>query len=825
MTPIDWERQASIPPGPAALLAALQFGSGENGGRLLQQLDSAAWSTALQFSDRAQLRLLVGHLLTQHLPAPLQERLRQDRARNASRMSALYRAFDEIADTLETRALPYLVLKGFTHDVVFADEPQVRPQYDIDLYAPDEHLRAIRDVLLSLGYEPLTGLAGLPLDHMPTMVRKTGWEWRGDLFDPEIPPSVDLHFRFWDDKTEHIPVPELDRFWSRRVAGSVRGRQVAMLDPADRLAYAALHLLRHVLRGSVRVYHVYELAYFLNRHCHADRFWSRWQDLHPPEMRSLEAVAFALAYRWFGGTLPAVPRQEIESLPRSVRTWMDVHGDAPLAALFEPNKSELWLHLALIESNSDRLRVMRRRLLPLRLPGPVSATFVSEQDLTWKVRMERTFRWLAHIGVRVQHHARTLIPTIAEGLTWTHPDHGLALRQFLLLLCAANIYAFGIFILFLLYNLFLLDAGYRENSLGIFSGAMTLGTIAGALPAAALCHRVGIRASLVAGCIGVAAFSACRTIHWGDLWLAATAFGAGCASSLWMIALMPAVAAILPDRHRPTAFSLWIGSGIATGSVAGLLGSRLPAWIAAAGLAADTLTAKRIAIIIGCALALCALWPLSRLTCLSGRAEPEPKTYPNEPFVWRYLFAFGLWQFAVGMFNPLFNAYFFREAGASIEQIGNIFAGSQLAQVAALAVAPLILGKAGVIEGTAVIQAAGAACLVAIATGLPPFGVAVGYAAFMSCQAMVEPGMFSALMNRVAHYERSGASGLNFFVMFGAQAIAAAVGGWLVTQAGYAAMLHAAGAVALVSALFFRLLLKSERISHAEVARASGESV
>src|SRR5262245_15074848 len=167
------------------------------------------------------------------------------------------------------------------------------------------------------------------------MVRKTGWQWRGDFFDPEIPPAIDLHFRFWDASTECFAVPGLDDFWSRREPGQVNGRPIPVLHLVDRLGYASLHVLRHLLRGSLRIYHVYELAYFLDRHAEDSSLWYAWHRFHAPELRRAQIISFRLAWKWFGGKIPAAVEEEAYHLP-----WMEAHAAAPVEGIFRPNKEE-----------------------------------------------------------------------------------------------------------------------------------------------------------------------------------------------------------------------------------------------------------------------------------------------------------------------------------------------------------------------------------------------------------------------------------------------------------------------------------------------------
>ena len=82
-------------------------------------------------------------------------------------------------------------------------------------------MAAALDVALGLGYEPLGGGDCHPVDHLPTLIRKTGWEWRGDYFDPELPLALELHFRLWDASIEGFAMPGMEDFWERRECRSL----------------------------------------------------------------------------------------------------------------------------------------------------------------------------------------------------------------------------------------------------------------------------------------------------------------------------------------------------------------------------------------------------------------------------------------------------------------------------------------------------------------------------------------------------------------------------------------------------------------------------
>ena len=49
----------------------------------------------------------------------------------------------------------------------------------------------------------------------------------------EIPVSIELHFRFWNQEWERLEAPGTDAFWARRVMGDIAGIRLAVLDPVD----------------------------------------------------------------------------------------------------------------------------------------------------------------------------------------------------------------------------------------------------------------------------------------------------------------------------------------------------------------------------------------------------------------------------------------------------------------------------------------------------------------------------------------------------------------------------------------------------------------
>jgi MFS family permease len=374
-------------------------------------------------------------------------------------------------------------------------------------------------------------------------------------------------------------------------------------------------------------------------------------------------------------------------------------------------------------------------------------------------------------------------------------------------LFAENLYDAGIYIFFLLYNLYLLDLGYREDFLGWVTAAVSAGSIAGSLPAAVVVRRLGLKRTLICTSLGVPLLSACRATALGGPWLVATAFLSGFTAAIWAVSLVPIVATLTTERNRALGYSLWSGWGIGLGVPCGILAGALPGWVSRWDAGAGPTAAKHISLLLGVAVALLSPIVLSRLP-LEGPTPGRPKVFPRGPFVRRYLFAFTIWNIAIGVFTPFFFAYFARQLHLSVSQIGVIFSASQLVQVGALAAVPFILRRFGAVPGIAMMQTGAALSLAWLATGPSAAAAGILYAIYSSFQNMSEPGLFTLLMSRVDPAQRAGVSSLNFFAGAVAQAAAAALAGIAVVRFGYRPVLIFGATAAALSAFLFQHMLR-----------------
>jgi hypothetical protein len=198
------------------------------------------------------------------------------------------------------------------------------------------------------------------------------------------------------------------------VRQNLDGQPYFALDPADALGYSALHLLRHLLRGDVRAANIYELAWFLDQNAGNSEFWSRWRELHVPELRRLQAICFRLAAAWFDCRMNSIPRAEVDSLERPIHRWFEQCAASPAEAFFRPNKDELWLHLILLDSLAKKWTVLRRRLFPTRLPGPLDSVYIPDERMTPRLRLRKQWQYARYVAGRGIFHARALLPTLSR---------------------------------------------------------------------------------------------------------------------------------------------------------------------------------------------------------------------------------------------------------------------------------------------------------------------------------------------------------------------------------------------------------------------------
>ena len=353
---------ARVSPELLALLDALQLQGADQ--ERLTRLTEEQWRKLLDFADLAHLTLPLALRRTASLPPWVNQRLERNLSDNHRRFEAVYAAYCEVADALERAGIPHVVLKGFTQSPEFVAEPYLRAQSDIDLYCPPEQGEAACEVLQTLGYRPALGTDYQFADHSPTMVRPGSWSWQGNMYDPAMPPSVEIHFCLWNERVSLMAVPEVEVFFGRRYRRQRGGYAWTEFQAEDKVAFLALHILRGVFSADWIIHHVFELATFLDASAEDLEFWTKWEQGHSPSLRGLEAIAFCLAQSWFSCRVAAKTAAAIAAMSPRESAWLKQAGGSPLECMFRRNCNGRLLQLARMSKPRSRRALLRRIAFP-----------------------------------------------------------------------------------------------------------------------------------------------------------------------------------------------------------------------------------------------------------------------------------------------------------------------------------------------------------------------------------------------------------------------------------------------------------------------------
>ncbi len=397
-------------------------------------------------------------------------------------------------------------------------------------------------------------------------------------------------------------------------------------------------------------------------------------------------------------------------------------------------------------------------------------------------------------------------PTAAFRGRWRDWTADLPRGQFWTYFFASVFFNLGFSVFFFLFNVYLVGLGMNERTLGLIGSCAAAGSLVGTIPAGILGQRCGLRFTLIGGILLAVLASALR------VWMLALpaqlclAFLAGLGLCTWAVSLSPAVASLTSGRQRPRAFSLMFAFGIGDAGLGAIAAGHAPGWCAS--LARHPLSlaqCERITLLLGCALALVATIPISRLS-LASPAAPTRFSRPSAPFLRRFLPAMGVWSLVVGAFPPFANVYFVHHLGLPLSSIGWVFSGAQLAQFGAILLVPLLLRHLRLGLAVTFTQLGTAVALLSLASTHTILHAAWLYWIYTAVQFSNEPGIFSLLMQGVPASDRASASSYTFFVSSGANMIGSAAIGMTILKFGYPTSLCGIALLAIVAAALFSRL-------------------
>jgi MFS family permease len=374
---------------------------------------------------------------------------------------------------------------------------------------------------------------------------------------------------------------------------------------------------------------------------------------------------------------------------------------------------------------------------------------------------------------------------------------------------AAFFYDFGVGLYFFLFNLFLANLHFNEKAIGLITGALTLGNVAGTIPVSLMARRFGLQRLLLFCFVGGALLCIIRTLIVNMPAQIALAFFTGAALSCWPVCFAPVVARLTSEDNRVSAFSIVFATGIGSGTLAGIVGGYLPEVLKATGATRPLVDDMRIVLLFACGIVLLGVWPVLRLRLGPPEVTENRRFRLIHPFLFRFLPPFALWSLVTGSFIPFAAIYLQQHLGIPLGRVGLIFSASQLTQFSAVLLAPLLYRRFGTITGIMCTQVATGAAVFALGRTHDSSVSVACYLSYSGLQFMSGPGIYSLLMNRIPDSERSTASAVQNIVGALSQAAAAVITGSMLVRYGYPKVLAGNGGVALAAALLLYLLLGS----------------
>jgi MFS family permease len=374
---------------------------------------------------------------------------------------------------------------------------------------------------------------------------------------------------------------------------------------------------------------------------------------------------------------------------------------------------------------------------------------------------------------------------------------------------------FGMGILRLFFNLYVLSLGHNAALLGLLVAMPPIVIAVTALPMGLLGHRIGFRRALLLGgmlmVVSIAGIAGSATVPA----LVAFALCRGLARTLIEVSNAPFLAENSGSRERTHLFSFQFAARTFSSVFGFLLAGTLPALFARAfSVGAEDPLAYRGALLVGAAIFFLALVPLWRTHTaeIDRNRDPRPKLREmlHPPGLLLRLFApqviIGL---GAGALVPFLNVYFKTKFGVPDTVLGALFAGQSLMMGVATLAGPALAHRWGRVRTVVVAQLFSIPFLVMLGYAPRLSAAVVGFLARASLMNMGNPLYTAFAMETVGRKQRAAASGLLQTSWQGTRAFGAYASGWIQSGPGFPALFPVTiGCYLLASTLIYGSFLR-----------------
>jgi hypothetical protein len=305
--------------------------------------------------------------------------------------------------------LRYVNLKGFTLVPDACFDGALRSQFDLDFALLRSDVSRCEEILKRHGYwlsgaganvrEYKTGSRQLPL------VR--------NLYKANSQSCLEIHVVDTIGRNADSGGKLL-----RTQQRSFDGLALPVLSDGDRFVAQALHLFKHLRGEWTRISWLLEYASFVAFHRDNNVLWQEVGKIGAAdsEVRIALGATTLLASRMFGlATVPSVLAWSVESLPATVRLWIERYGVKALMASFPGTKLYLLLQHVLDGHKASTLRTTCRKLLPFHRSQRIFSSFAGER---WPQRIGNGLTQFRYSCFRLWFHSIGGFSYLVETQRW-----------------------------------------------------------------------------------------------------------------------------------------------------------------------------------------------------------------------------------------------------------------------------------------------------------------------------------------------------------------------------------------------------------------------
>jgi MFS family permease len=374
-----------------------------------------------------------------------------------------------------------------------------------------------------------------------------------------------------------------------------------------------------------------------------------------------------------------------------------------------------------------------------------------------------------------------------------------------------------------IFNLYILRLGFREDLLGLMLSIVFISTGLAAVPAAGLCDRIGRKNTLLFSILVTSsALLLLYTIASLD-WLLALSALYGMGTAFYTVAGSPFLMENSTHDERIHLFSVNSALSQAAYIVGCMAGGTMPNVLAMAGVDAASPEIYRYTLFLSLALIALSAVPILYMNEAGRRPKPVKRfavlgSTVTSSKVQKLIAVNGLIGIGAGMIVPFFNVYFHNLLAAATDQIGIIFSAGELVMIAGLMVIPLIVERSGKVKTIALTELASIPFLIMLAFTANIYVAAFAYIMRMTLMNMANPAINSFNMELVPDEQRATVSSLTSMAWYLCMSLSAYLSGIMMARSNYVLPFMITCATYLCAAsLYYLFFSRVEK----ETARAS----